>query len=113
SLVGLLRARAAADPGRISHRYLRDGVELSAELSYGELDRRARAAAVTLAAQASPGDRILLAYPPGLEFLAGFFGALYAGMIAVPAYPPRGQQIDERVRAIAADATPALALSTA
>ena len=67
---------------------------------------------MALAPHASPGDRILLAYPPGLEFLVGFFGALYAGMIAVPAYPPRGQQMDERVRAIASDAGPAVALST-
>ncbi|HYT65728.1 MAG TPA: fatty acyl-AMP ligase [Vicinamibacterales bacterium] len=112
SLVALLRARAAKDPDVVSHRFLRDGVEITSELTYGLLDRRARAAAVALLHHAAPGDRVLLAYPPGLEFLVGFFGSLYAGMIAVPAYPPRAQQVDERVRAIAADATPAVALST-
>jgi len=111
SLVDLLRSRADAEGGVISHRFLRQGVDVTAELSYGELDRRARAAAVSLRRHAAPGDRVLLIYPPGLEFLVGFFGSLYAGMIPVPAYPPRPPQIDERVRAIAGDAHPAVAAS--
>lgn len=112
SLVALLRSRAGSDGDRLSHRFLRDGVEITSEWTYASLDRRARAAAVALRRLASPGDRVLLAYPPGLEFLVGFFGSLYAGLIAVPAYPPRAQQGDERVRAIAADSAPAVALST-
>ncbi len=111
TLVALLRDRASTSGDAVSHRFLQDGVTETASLSYGELDRRARAVAVVLSRHAAPGDRALLLYPPGLEFLVGFFGSLYAGLIPVPAYPPRPQQADERVSAIAADARPAVALS--
>jgi len=112
TLVDLVRERAAADGDRVSHRFLRDGQELSAELTYAELDRRARAGAVALRREAAAGDRILLLFPPGLEFLVAFFATLYAGMIAVPTYPPRPQQTDDRVRGIALDCQPALGLTT-
>ena len=113
TLVDLVRERAATHGNRVSHRYLRDGQEISAELNYGELDRRARAAAVALRRDAAAGDRILLLHPPGLEFLVAFCGCLYAGTIPVPAYPPRPQQTDDRISAIAADCGAALALTTA
>jgi acyl-CoA synthetase (AMP-forming)/AMP-acid ligase II len=112
TLVDLIRERAAADGDRVSHRYLRDGQELSAELTCGELDRRARAGAVALRREAVAGDRILLLHPPGLEFLVAFFASLYAAMIPVPTYPPRPQQTDDRLRAIALDCKPALGLTT-
>ena len=96
----------------MSHQFLQDGATVTASLTYADLDSRARAASVLLRCHAAPGDRVLLLYPPGLEFLVGFFGSLYGGLIPVPAYPPRPQQIDERVSAIAADAQPAVALST-
>ena len=112
SLVALLRSRAETAGDAVSHRFLRDGLEVTGELTYAGLDRRARAAAVELLTRARPGDRVLLVYPPGLEFLVGFFGSLYAGMIPVPAYPPRPPQIDERLRAIAGDARPAVAASS-
>ena len=112
TLVELVRECAAADGDRVSHRFLRDGQELSAELTYGELDRRARATAVALRRHAAAGDRILLLFPPGLDFLVAFVGSLYAGMIPVPAYPPRPQQSDDRVRAMATDCQPALGLTT-
>jgi len=36
----------------------------------------------------APGDRLLLAYPPGLEMICAFFGCVRAGLIPVPVYPP-------------------------
>ncbi len=111
--MALLRARAASHGDAVSHRFLRDGIEVTSELTFAGLDRQARAAAVELLRRAAPGDRVLLVYPPGLEFLVGFFGSLYAGMIPVPAYPPRPPQIDERLRAIAFDARAVVAASSA
>src|SRR5258708_6342451 len=64
------------------------------------------------AADIARGARVLLLYPPGLEFLVGFFGCLYAGLIPVPAYPPRSTQADERLQAIAGDASPVVAASS-
>ena len=64
-------------------------------LTRGELDRRARALAARLQARGLAGRRALLLYPPGLEFIAAFFGCLYAGVVAVPAYPPRPNRPDD------------------
>ena len=66
--------------------YFTDGDEGSEEkLTYAELDLRARAVAAEIQRFAEPGDRGILMFPPGLEFVVGFFGCLYAGCVAVPA----------------------------
>ncbi len=109
----LLRARAAGDPGRWAYSFLAEGETESARLTYGELDAQARAIAVRLLQATSPGDRALLLYPPGLEFVAAFFGCLYAGVVAVPAYPPRSHRRSGRLAAIVQDARPATVLTTA
>ncbi|HYH47492.1 MAG TPA: fatty acyl-AMP ligase, partial [Thermoanaerobaculia bacterium] len=82
-------------------------------LSYAGLDERARAIAALLAARGARRERVLLLYPPGLEYIAAFFGCLYAGAIAVPAYPPRLNRSLPRLRAILEDARPRVALTTA
>jgi len=113
TLAGLLRLRAAERPEREAFVFLADGGEPAARLTYGELDRRARAIAARLRASLAPGDRALLLYPPGLEFIAAFFGCLYAGVTAVPAYPPRlNDRSQARLRAIVEDAAPRAALTT-
>ncbi|GAF97548.1 unnamed protein product, partial [marine sediment metagenome] len=58
------------------------------------------------------GERALLLYPPGLEFIAGFFGCLYADVVAVPVYPPRRNRSLRRIQAIADDAGAKVALTT-
>ncbi|MCB9761282.1 MAG: SDR family NAD(P)-dependent oxidoreductase [Alphaproteobacteria bacterium] len=89
SLVELARFRALEAPDAIVYTYLLDGEDEEWNLTAGELDRKARAtAAMMIARGAKPGDRALLLYPPGLDFIVGFFGCLYANVIAVPAYPP-------------------------
>lgn len=111
----VLRWRAEHQPQRRAYTYLRDGEDDATDISYGELDRRARAIAAALRQRARPGDRALLLYPSGLEFIAAFLGCLYASVIAVPAYQPnpRLERTLTRVRAITADARPAVVLSTA
>lgn len=109
----VLRYRAATNPGKRAYAFLGDGVNETSVLSYGELDACARAVAVVLQRRFEPGSRLLMLYPPGLEFSAAFFGCLYAGMIAVPAYPPRKQQADGRILAILKDCGPAGVLTVA
>ncbi len=58
------------------------------------------------------GERALLLYPPGLEYVAAFFGCLYAGVVAVPVYPPRPNRPDPRFLAILADARARVVLTT-
>jgi acyl-CoA synthetase (AMP-forming)/AMP-acid ligase II len=115
SLVELLRFRSAVQPLTAAYTFLRDGEEESDSITYEALDRRSRAIAAQLQSQCRPGDRALLLYQPGLEFISAFFGCLYAGVVAVPAYPPsltRSDRALPRLRAIAADAHPTVVLST-
>jgi acyl-CoA synthetase (AMP-forming)/AMP-acid ligase II len=92
--------------------FLADGEGEDAFLTYGELDQRARSLAAMLQGISVPGDRALLLYPPGLDFIIAFMGCLYAGVIAVPAYPPRLNRNVLRLQAIVADARATLALTT-
>jgi acyl-CoA synthetase (AMP-forming)/AMP-acid ligase II len=103
TLVELLRYRASNQPERIAYIFLRDGETEEARLTYGELDQNARAIAAHLQSLDAQGERGLLLYPPGLEFISAFFGCLYAGVVAIPAYPPRRNQNLLRLQAIIAD----------
>ncbi len=81
------------------------------KITYAELDMRARAIAAHLTELGMSGERALLLYPPGLDFVAAFFGCLYAGMVAVPAYPPRRNRNMGRIQAISDDAGGKIVLS--
>jgi acyl-CoA synthetase (AMP-forming)/AMP-acid ligase II len=89
TLVDLLRRRAGETHAHAAYTFLPDDEQApEVALSYAELDRRAAAIAAALQRLSKPGDRVLLLYPPGLDYVTGFFGCLYAGVVAVPAYPP-------------------------
>jgi len=112
TLAEVLRLRADLEPGRRAYVFLQDGEAEAGELTYGELDRQARAVAAALGRSCVPGDRALLLFQPGLEFVAAFFGCLYAGVVAVPAYPPRSPRMLPRLRGMLDDARPAMVLTT-
>ncbi len=112
SLVDILLQRAQNQPERKAYIFLKDGETDEVSLTYQELDRRVRAIATSLQSQGAMGERALLLYPPGLEFIAAFFGCLCAGVVAVPAYPPRRNQKMSRLQAIVADAQATVALTT-
>ncbi|MGD2115813.1 MAG: fatty acyl-AMP ligase, partial [Acidobacteriota bacterium] len=112
SLVELLRIRAAERPTDVAYTFLADGEEEAGSLTYGELDRQARAIGAALREAGASGAPVLLLFPPGLEFVAAFLGCLYGGAAAVPAYPPRSRRTLPRLRSIVADARPAAALTT-
>jgi acyl transferase domain-containing protein/acyl-CoA synthetase (AMP-forming)/AMP-acid ligase II/thioesterase domain-containing protein/acyl carrier protein len=86
--------------------FLEDGETREATMTYRELEQRARAIAVELQRKNLFGERVLLLYPPGLDFVTAFYACQYAGVIAVPAYPPDPARLDRtlpRVQAIVAD----------
>ncbi|VVE25297.1 non-ribosomal peptide synthetase [Pandoraea anhela] len=108
-IVGLLRARARLEPAREALRALSSDDGDGQALTCAGLDTRARAVAATLqrlAAGQTHGERGLLLMPTGLDYVAGFFGCLYAGAIAVPAFPPESARPQHlaRVRSILHDA---------
>ena len=88
TLIDLLRFRAYNQADRRAYTFLVDGETQEAHVSYGVLDRQARALAATLQALNLPGERVLVLYPPGLAYITAFYGCLYAGVIPVPTYPP-------------------------
>ena len=116
TLVDLLRFRAEENLFERAYVFLEDGEKDEKIMSYADLDRRARAIAAQLQELGvMPGDRAVLLYPPGLEYVAGFFGCLYAGVIAVPAYPPNPMRLDRtlpRLQAIVGNAGASIALTT-
>lgn len=112
TIVELLRYRALHQPDTDAFTFLEDGETKASALTYQELDRRSRAIAAQLQALGLSKERALLLYLPGLDYLAAFFGCLYAGVVAVPAYPPRNQRNTPRIQAILADAQAKVALTT-
>lgn len=110
--VEMLRHRAAVQTDDVVFRYLLDGEDEIAELTYAGLELRARAIGAWLQLHRMAGQRILLLYPPGLDFIAAFFGCLFAGAVAVPAYPPRKNRSMNRIQAIVSDADAKVSLTT-
>ena len=82
------------------------------ELSYRELDQRAASVAARLSESAEPGDRAVLVCQPGIDYIAALYGCFYAGVVAVPAYPPTGAGTDERLRLLIDDSDPRVLLTT-
>jgi acyl-CoA synthetase (AMP-forming)/AMP-acid ligase II/acyl carrier protein/alpha-ketoglutarate-dependent taurine dioxygenase len=113
TLVDLLRLRAREQPEEPAYIFLPDHADQPQVLSYGALDQRARSVAASLQAAGAERDRVLLLLPPGLEYIIGFFGCLYAGAVAVPAYPMVSRRRRDRLEAIAADAGAGFALAAA
>jgi len=112
TLTDLLLSRSCHQPSRIAYTFLQDGETITGRLTYQELDQQARAIAATLQHLKATGSRVLLIYPPGLDFITAFFGCLYAGAIAVPAYPPRRNQNMSRLQTILESSQATLALTT-
>src|SRR5579862_8298639 len=101
----LRRAERDADrDGFVFLRYRRQDVAEEERLSYRDLVRRAQAIAATLQTRCAYGDRILILCPEGLDYIASFFGCQLAGMVAVPAYPPRNAKHWGPLRTILQDA---------
>lgn len=115
TLAQSLQRRAAQTPDQIALRFLAESAEHSEVLSYRDLDLRARTVAAALQANADLGDRAVLLFPSGADYVAAFFGCLYAGVIAVPAYPPESSRRHHQARllSIIADAEPRLLLTIA
>jgi acyl-CoA synthetase (AMP-forming)/AMP-acid ligase II len=107
SFADILAQRARDDPDATA--FVFEGED---RVSYAELDARARTIAAALAD--AQGERVLLVYPPGLEYVAALFGCFYAGAVAVPAYPPDPARLERslpRLEAIIRDAEPKVVLT--
>ncbi|MBC7878685.1 MAG: amino acid adenylation domain-containing protein [Anaerolineales bacterium] len=112
SLVKILLTRAQEQPDELVYRFIQDDQSEVISITYGELDRRARAIGAWLESFGARGERALLLYPAGMDFVASFMGCLYAGVTAVPAYPPRLNRPVPRIQSIVDDSRASFALTT-
>jgi acyl-CoA synthetase (AMP-forming)/AMP-acid ligase II len=115
SLVEVLSERALAQAHARAFTFLEGGEVEGARLTWSGLDERTRAIGAAIASRVPAGARVLLLFPPGLDIVPAFFGALSAATIAIPAYPPAGARMDRtvlRLRGMIADAGVTLIVST-
>jgi amino acid adenylation domain-containing protein/non-ribosomal peptide synthase protein (TIGR01720 family) len=115
TLVDILKWRSDRQPLDDAFVFLADGEDDERPLTYRELDRRAQAVAGTLVEAGASGSRALLVYDSGLDYIAALYGCLYAGVIAVPVYPPdpfRADRTLPRLHSIVNDAGATWLLAT-
>ena len=115
-LVTVLQWRAQQRPDDVAYIFLAGDESNPLELTYRQVDQRARHVADQLVRNDMVGQRALLVYDPGLEFIVAFFGCLYAGVTAVPIYPPDPMRLSRtlaRLKRVVADCGARVYLSTA
>lgn len=110
TLVEILRERAERQGSERIYTFLHGEEEKS--LTHAEIDQLARSTAAALLLHCNPGDRALLIYPPGLDYIVALFACMYAGIIAVPSYAPRPNRPLTRLEAIVSNSEPKIVLTT-
>ena len=114
TIAEMLRLRSEEKPNDTAYLFLEflAGDEISEhKISYHGLDRRARQTASLLRKGNGAGERALLLYPPGIDYIASFFACQYAGIVAVPSYPPFSQRHFSQLKSIIEEANPRTVLS--
>jgi long chain fatty acid CoA FadD26 len=115
SLPELLARRAAEQPDGLAYRFLDYDVDMQGfaeELTWTEVHQRARLIGDRLREHGSPGDRVAIAAPHGLDYVLGFLGAVQAGFVAVPLPVPHPGALDERFAGVLHDCSPAAVVTT-
>jgi len=110
----VLQWQATHHADKTIFRFLTDGEQQEDAITYRALDAHTKAVAQQLAGHCAPGDRVLLLLTPGIDFIAAYFGCLYAGCVAIPTYPhlrPKKDSILTRILNVASDAAPKAILS--
>jgi acyl-CoA synthetase (AMP-forming)/AMP-acid ligase II len=113
TIVDSMIEHAQLRPEATAFRYISDLVQAPDELNYAQLLQAASGIAHFLREQAEPGSRVMLFFPPGMDYIKAFFGCLLAGMVAVPLYPPRRNVKSDRIVKVAQSCQSVLALTTA
>lgn len=111
TFVDLLQCRANEHPSRVAYSFLKDGEVEQEKVSYLELDEGARKIAAYLQSKKLEGERVLLIFQPGSEFVTAFMACLYAGVVAVPVHPPHNQNLS-RIEHIVVNAEARLILTS-
>ncbi len=111
----LIERRAEEQPDDLAYAYVdyqADPTGFVESVTWAELRDRVNVVAAELSKLGSPGDRVAILAPQGLEYVIGFFGAMQAGLIAVPLSVPQPGQHDARVASALGDCLPVAVLTT-
>ena len=103
-------------PEARTYRFLESGEGVPSSLTNSEFDLRVRAVAALVAGRVPTGGRARILCPPGLDYMVAFLACLYAGVVAVPVYPPNPMLLKRtlpRLVGIVADAQPSIVLAPA
>jgi len=102
-LLGRLREWANSSASKTALSFLDDAADVVVAMSYGDLARRSDVLAYHLLQQEglAVGDRVLLVYPPSLDFVVAFLACLKAGLVAVPTYPPDPRKLNKDLKMFA------------
>ena len=111
SLISVARKWAEERAGKRAFTFLGDD-EHERSLTFAQLDEDARRIAGHLQDRFEVGDRALLLFAPGLEFIQAFLGCVYAGVLPVPTCYPKPNGRMPRLTSIGADAMADAVLST-
>jgi acyl-CoA synthetase (AMP-forming)/AMP-acid ligase II len=103
----ILKVRASEQGGKQAFVFLKSHGSIEDQLTFSDLDQRARDVAVKLIINDLCGERVLLVFPPGLDFVVALFACFYANAVAVPVPFYSGKRVVERINSICRDADPA------
>ncbi|MEU4840845.1 long-chain-fatty-acid--AMP ligase FadD32 [Nocardia testacea] len=114
TLVDHVEKHTRNDANTLAYRYIdysreRDG-EVH-ELTWQQFGVRLRAVAGRLQQVTTPGDRVAVLAPQGLDYVISFFAAIYAGTIAVPLFDPDEPGHTDRLHAVLGDCKPSAILT--
>jgi len=112
TLPDILRRRAEIQKDELLYTFLADGENEKDKYSYQKLDHQAKAIAAEIQKVAKKGDRVLMLYPAGMEYIASLYGCFYSGAIAIPAYPPRRNRNFFRIQSIINNSGATIAMTT-
>ncbi len=111
-IIDCLKRQVELNPDKTAYIYLIDGEDNEESLTFRELYNASKNIAAKLTAVNAADERVLMLFPPGLEFIISMYGCLMAGAIAVPAYPPKKNRSVERIKAIVSDSQAKFVLAT-
>lgn len=112
TITEMVEQRMRLQPGKPALSFLVDGESEIRTWTYADLGRETLRIGGRLALERIRGERVVLLFEPGLDYIAAFLGCLAAGAVAVPAYPPSSKRFAERILGIIADCRPRIILTT-
>ncbi|MDO5977225.1 non-ribosomal peptide synthetase/type I polyketide synthase, partial [Flavivirga jejuensis] len=112
TLISVFNDHIIQTSNKLVFRFLENGEEENDSRTYQDLHDNATRIASHILEKVTPGERVLLLYPSGLDFIDAFLGCLLAGVIAVPAFPPQGKRRISRLENVVADCKATLILTT-